>query len=71
MHRTDLLTQFIGKVKLSKQGQITVPTEARTALAIETDEDLYWYRFNNSLILSKEIVNPKDLKEYLERKGKP
>ncbi len=71
MSKTDPAAHFIGKVKLSKQGQITLPTEARTELSIATDEELYWYRFNDSLILSKEIVNPKDLKAYLERKVKP
>ena len=53
--------KFIGKVKLTKQGQITLPQEARNDLNIVEESELYWYELNDSLILLKEIVNQKDL----------
>ena len=53
--------KFIGKAKLTKQGQITLPQEARNDLGIEVCCDLYWYEYNNSLIMVKELVNQKDL----------
>ena len=53
--------KFIAKLKLTKQGQITLPTEARNELNIENEAELYWYKLNNSLILVKDLVNQKEL----------
>jgi len=53
--------KFIGKVKLTKQGQITLPTEARIDLKIDCGTELYWYEFNGCLIMVKDLVNQKDL----------
>ncbi|MCK5282985.1 MAG: AbrB/MazE/SpoVT family DNA-binding domain-containing protein [Nanoarchaeota archaeon] len=53
--------KFIGKVKLTKQGQITLPQEARNDLNIEQEADLYWYELGDSLILVRELVNQKEL----------
>ena len=60
---------FIGKVKLSKQGQLTLPFEARKELDIEKDSDLYWYMVDDHLVIVKDLVNPKDLEIKL-KKGK-
>jgi bifunctional DNA-binding transcriptional regulator/antitoxin component of YhaV-PrlF toxin-antitoxin module len=53
--------KFIGKAKLTKQGQLTLPHEAREDLKIGPESDLYWYELNDSLIVSKELVNQKEL----------
>ena len=53
--------KFIGKAKLTKQGQVTLPNEARQDLDIKIDSDIYWYELGNKLIVVKELVNPKDL----------
>ena len=53
--------KFIGKAKLTKQGQLTLPQEARQDLNIDAESDVYWYEFNDILILVKEIVNPKEI----------
>ncbi len=53
--------KFIGKARLTKQGQLTMPQEARQDLRISAESEVYWYEFNDVLILAKEIVNPKDL----------
>ena len=53
--------KFIGKAKLTKQGQLTLPQEARQDLKIDTNSEVYWYEFNDILVLVKDLVNPKDL----------
>ncbi len=53
--------KFIGKVKLTKQGQITLPQEARSNLDIELNSELYWYELNGSLVLVKDLVNQDEL----------
>lgn len=60
--------KFIGKVKLTKQGQITLPREARKDLKIELDSELYWYEVNGSLVLVKELCNQKELVDRLNKK---
>ena len=54
-------TKFIGKARLTKQGQLTLPQEARQDLKIGAESDVYWYEFNNALVLVKELVNPNEL----------
>ena len=53
--------KFIGKAKLTKQGQLTLPQEARQDLKIDAESEVYWYEFNNILVLVKDLVNPKEL----------
>ena len=53
--------KFIGKAKLSRQGQVTLPFEARQDLDIKLDSELYWYELNNCLVVVKELVNQADL----------
>ncbi|MBU0628050.1 MAG: AbrB/MazE/SpoVT family DNA-binding domain-containing protein [Nanoarchaeota archaeon] len=60
--------KFIGKAKLTKQGQVTLPNEARQDLGIGVNSDIYWYELGDNLIVVKELVNPKDLRVELKRK---
>ena len=60
--------KFIGKARVTKQGQVTMPLEGRKDLEITPETELYWYRINESLIVVKEIVNPKDLVAQLTKK---
>ena len=53
--------KFIGKAKLTKQGQLTLPQEARKDLKIDVKVDVFWYEFNGMLVLTKDLVNPKEL----------
>ena len=62
--------KFIGKAKLTKQGQLTLPQEARKDLKIDSKSDVYWYEFNDVLVLVKEIVNPKDITDFVFKKRK-
>jgi len=62
--------KFIGKAKLTKQGQLTLPQEARQDLKIDAKSEVYWYEFNDILILVKELVNPKELLNFAFNKKK-
>ena len=60
--------KFIGKAKLTKQGQLTLPQEARKDLKIDAKSEVYWYEFNEILILVKDLVNPKELVNFVFNK---
>ena len=62
--------KFIGKAKLTRQGQLTLPQEARKDLKIAPESEVYWYEFNDILILVKDLVNPKDILNFVLKKRK-
>ncbi len=62
--------KFIGKSKLTKQGQLTLPQEGRRDLKIDSNSDVFWYEFNDNLILVKELVNPNELIDIVFNKKK-
>jgi len=62
--------KFIGKAKLTKQGQITLPFEARNDLGIKLDSEVYWYEVDDYLIVTKELLNPKELENKLKKRNK-
>ena len=69
--REKMRTKFIGKAKLSRQGQLTLPFEARQDMDIELDSEVYWYEIDNCLIVTKELVSQKDLMNVvLNKRGK-
>ena len=61
-------TKFIGKVKITKQGQLTLPLEARKDLGISLGDEVYWYEVDNMLIVSKELLSQKDLHDKIRGK---
>jgi len=60
--------KFIAKVRLTKQGQITVPQQARELLNFELESDAYWYEVDGYLILTKELDNPKELLKKIKKR---
>ena len=62
--------KFVGKAKLTKQGQLTLPFEARQDLKIEKDSEVYWYSVDNFLIVTKELLSEKDLEIMLKKSMK-
>jgi len=62
--------KFIGKTRLTKQGQITLPHEGRHDLKINSESEVYWYEFNDILVLVKELVNPKEIVNLILKKRK-
>ena len=53
--------KFIGKARLTKQGQLTLPLAGRQDLKIDSKSEVYWYKFNDALIVVKDLVNPSDI----------
>ncbi len=62
--------KFIGKAKLTKQGQLTMPIEARNDLEIRADSDVYWYELDGVLVLTKSLLNTKEVAEQLFKMAK-
>ena len=62
--------KFFGRSRLTKQGQLTMPNEARKDLKLDTKSDVFWYELNGVLVLVKELVNPKDLLGSIIKKRK-
>jgi len=60
--------KFVGKSRLTRQGQLTMPNEARQDLKINQNSELFWYELNGVLVVVKEILNPKDLISYVFRR---
>ena len=61
--------KFVSKTKISKQGQVSVPLEAREDLGIESGSDVYWYEIGDSLVVVKDLINIKELEEKLKNCG--
>ncbi|MAG91597.1 hypothetical protein CMO83_02895 [Candidatus Woesearchaeota archaeon] len=62
--------KFIGKAKLTKTGQLTLPQEARKDLKIDINSEVYWYELNKSLILVKDLVCLDELVKVIYKKRK-
>ncbi|MBI3035188.1 hypothetical protein HYY71_02600 [Candidatus Woesearchaeota archaeon] len=42
-----------------------MPQEARQDLKIDAKSEVFWYEFNGILVLIKELVNPKELANFV------
>ncbi len=62
--------KFISKARLTKQGQITLPLEARKDLDIDIGSELYWYEIGDKLIIVKDLTSPNDLIKNLKKEVK-
>ena len=62
--------KFIGKAKITKSGQLTLPSEGRKDLEISSDTDLFWYEINDALILVKNIVSPLEIARIVSGRKK-
>ena len=60
--------KFIGKAKITKQGQVTLPFEARTDLKLEPESEVYWYLVDDHLVVVKDLVSVEDLIKIVNRK---
>lgn len=61
-------SKFVGKVKITKQGQLTLPLEARKDLGINLGDEVYWYELDGVLIATKELLNQRDLDKKVRGK---
>ena len=58
-------TKFIAKTRVTSQGQVSIPKEARNDLGIKTGEELYIYEVGNSLVALKSLVSTKEVGRYV------
>jgi len=61
-------SKFIGKAKITKQGQLTLPLEARKDLGINLEDEVYWYELDDVLIVTKELLSQADLEKKVRGK---
>lgn len=60
--------KFIGKAKITTQGQLTLPSEARESLKLDVNSEVYWYQVDEHLVVVKDLVSTEDLANILNKK---
>ena len=60
--------KFVGKAKITKQGQVTLPYEGRKDLNISLESEVYWYEVNGCIVVVKDLVNQKDIMKMVNKK---
>jgi|TARA_Y100000310_G_scaffold93932_1_gene91571 bifunctional DNA-binding transcriptional regulator/antitoxin component of YhaV-PrlF toxin-antitoxin module len=63
-----MAVKFIGKAKITKQGQVTLPFEAREELKLDLNSEVYWYLVDDHLIVVKDLVSTEDLAAIIKGK---
>ena len=63
-----MIVKFIGNAKITKQGQVTMPFEARKDLSLSADSEIYWYLVDDCLVVVKELVSVEGLISILNKK---
>jgi bifunctional DNA-binding transcriptional regulator/antitoxin component of YhaV-PrlF toxin-antitoxin module len=63
-----MTVKFIGKAKITRQGQVTLPFEAREELKLDLNSEVYWYLVDDHLVVVKDLVSPKDLDGIIKGK---
>ncbi len=58
---------FLGKAKLTTQGQITLPHEGRRELEVSSGDEVYWYKVDNFIILTKTLHSHDDLLKIVKK----
>ena len=62
--------KFIGKAKITKQGQVTLPFEAREELKLDLNSDVYWYLVDDHLVVVKDLVSVDELISTINKQRK-
>ncbi len=60
--------KFIGKARITTQGQVTLPSEARESLNLGTNAEVYWYQVDEHLVVVKDLVSVEELANMLSNK---
>ena len=63
-----MAVKFIGKAKITRQGQVTLPFEARGELKLGLNSEVYWYLVDDHLIVVKDLVSTEDLAAIIKGK---
>ncbi len=62
--------KFIGKAKITKQGQVTLPFEAREELKLDLNSEVYWYLVDDHLVVVKDLVSVDELISTINKQKK-
>lgn len=62
--------KFIGKAKITTQGQVTLPSEARDSLKLDPSSEIYWYQVDEHLVVLKDLMSVEDLENLISKRGK-
>ena len=62
--------KFIGKAKITKQGRVTLPFEAREELKLDLNSDVYWYLVDDHLVVVKDLVSVDELISTINKQRK-
>ena len=63
-----MAVKFIGKAKITTQGQVTLPFEARDELKLDLNSEVYWYLVDDHLVVVKDLVSVEDLDAIIKGK---
>ena len=63
-----MAVKFIGKAKITKQGQVTLPFEAREDLNLDLNSEVFWYLVDDHLVVVKDLVSVDDLADMLNKR---
>lgn len=63
-----MAVKFIGKAKITKQGQVTLPFEAREELKLDLNSEVYWYLVDDHLVVVKDLVSVDELASMINKK---
>ena len=62
------MAKFVGKARITKQGQVTMPFEARNELQLNSDSEIYWYLVDNDLVVVKDLMSVDDLLKTINKR---
>ena len=62
------MAKFVGKARITKQGQVTMPFEARNELQLNSDNEIYWYLVDNYLVVVKDLMSVDDLLKTINKR---
>ena len=65
-----MTVKFIGKAKITKQGQVTLPFEAREELKLGLNSEVYWYLVDDHMVVVKDLVSVEELMIKVNKAGK-
>ncbi len=60
-------SKFVGKAKLTTQGQLTLPLEARKDLDIKDGAELYWYEVGGMLVALPKLISLEELARKVKK----
>ena len=63
-----MTVKFVGKAKITTQGQVTLPFEARDSLKLDVNSEVYWYQVDDHLVVVKDLVSVDELASMLNKK---